>query len=1064
MSGARRIPQQLPIYDADTMAPMFKSPNTNKQPPRIPIKATRPYSEFSTPPPVLSSDIQPNVGSCCVSINDNDCSKSSRRSRHSSIQRNRTRSGNRWNSVERGEHTSARGRQQFTDHQIANPKIGTENFSTETSNLDSGPLSAFRGKSPHYTEITSPDDVFNFMVKYMEGSGTPEDIKTQSRLFPTYVDISDWFRKNKSRFTLIEKNGSVSHVLVYSKQVSCCLDYYRKVSCSKSDCHRYHICKNLLSGKCVFGRKNCNFSHDCFDENNLKISNALGYNNLYTNEEICSILKVSFPHVCTEWALKGFCGKPNCFELHICPRYILGKCNKGPNCSHIHDRKSDHNKPILDAFEMSEMQYNVFKWRVFMINNPAWKRNEQIAADGASPLLPGNKPRFGNKNLIKEESDAAGDTFICTRHLLEECHDRSCKYVHSNSRLPYIWQIKLFGTWISLNESEDVEKAFADNAYRSDRIRMTYDGMELVTLLLFEPTIKARVIVYTDESPTETEARRLSTMSYNRVYDISSSFENEREENTDGFYTQWRWYWKDDLNQWFLFEPDAFQHTLEAKYLAKQKTFTFSRENYFFNYTISFDPMYQTNNDTRKSRAIRRRPLLVTPEDVKRKRFPNVLSDIHLIETPLPKSWVPWDLIHPFELVDITDSNTLELQEVTKLFFNTVDCRKEKIDTISRLQNHKLWGLFCSQERTMEANAMRVRGPSIPVDKRYLFHGTDGIDAVRGICVNNFDVRVSGKSGILYGDGAYFARDAKYSHAYTKGPERYMFVVNVLVGQYTKGSKSYRRPPHKPGSDHELFDSCVDNDTNPSIFVVFDKNQYYPEYLITYHDEEQENVARKANDRTQITKINQQSTPCVASSSSRAVRKQSSDKIDSLSKQQMIQDYSSHVYNSPSLKKPHVSSSDDTDTGSSVSDASVRQLAHGIKYIDSAGRGWTPQDIKTSTKDSRQSDVVSRQSDHFDKGHGNIFVDVDDTDGKMQQVIYPPVRVLREMFDDKKDRINKPKQYEPKQHPLNDPSRVGYNDPVQYYGSATTVSDSSGKKRYPKTPPRSRRIINQYKD
>lgn len=130
---------------------------------------------------------------------------------------------------------------------------------------------------------------------------------------------------------------------------------------------------------------------------------------------------------------------------------------------------------------------------------------------------------------------------------------------------------------------------------------------------------------------------------------------------------------------------------------------------------------------------------------------------------------------------------------------------------------------------------MKRIGNETVVDKRYLFHGTDSLDAVRGISINNFDVRVSGKNATMYGDGAYFARDAKYSHSYTRGPDRLMFMVTVLVGHYTKGDKSYRRPPNKPGSDHELYDSCVNDMTNPSIFIVFDKNQYYPEYLIQYH-------------------------------------------------------------------------------------------------------------------------------------------------------------------------------------------------------------------------------------
>lgn len=43
------------------------------------------------------------------------------------------------------------------------------------------------------------------------------------------------------------------------------------------------------------------------------------------------------------------------------------------------------------------------------------------------------------------------------------------------------------------------------------------------------------------------------------------------------------------------------------------------------------------------------------------------------------------------------------------------------------------------------------------------------------------------------------------------------------------------RPPSKDGSYVNLYDSCVDDTWNPKIFVVFDANQIYPEYLIDFH-------------------------------------------------------------------------------------------------------------------------------------------------------------------------------------------------------------------------------------
>lgn len=60
-----------------------------------------------------------------------------------------------------------------------------------------------------------------------------------------------------------------------------------------------------------------------------------------------------------------------------------------------------------------------------------------------------------------------------------------------------------------------------------------------------------------------------------------------------------------------------------------------------------------------------------------------------------------------------------------------------------------------------------------------------------------------------------------------------MFLAQVLVGEFTRGQSSLVRPPAK-NNNQSFYDSCVDNETNPAIFVVFEKFQVYPEYIIEY--------------------------------------------------------------------------------------------------------------------------------------------------------------------------------------------------------------------------------------
>jgi len=65
---------------------------------------------------------------------------------------------------------------------------------------------------------------------------------------------------------------------------------------------------------------------------------------------------------------------------------------------------------------------------------------------------------------------------------------------------------------------------------------------------------------------------------------------------------------------------------------------------------------------------------------------------------------------------------------------------------------------------------------------------------------------------------------------------RVMVAARVFVGRYTCGHRTYRKPPPlDPTQPHSTsFDSCVNYIDDPTLFVIFDSSQCYPEYFITY--------------------------------------------------------------------------------------------------------------------------------------------------------------------------------------------------------------------------------------
>lgn len=84
--------------------------------------------------------------------------------------------------------------------------------------------------------------------------------------------------------------------------------------------------------------------------------------------------------------------------------------------------------------------------------------------------------------------------------------------------------------------------------------------------------------------------------------------------------------------------------------------------------------------------------------------------------------------------------------------------------------------------------------------------------------------------GAVYGNGAYFARDADYSHTYAVPGQRNihtMLLCKVIIGISCKGVTGMMQP--KTGCH-----SAVDDLSDPRKFVIFDPDQILPLNIIEY--------------------------------------------------------------------------------------------------------------------------------------------------------------------------------------------------------------------------------------
>jgi hypothetical protein len=190
---------------------------------------------------------------------------------------------------------------------------------------------------------------------------------------------------------------------------------------------------------------------------------------------------------------------------------------------------------------------------------------------------------------------------------------------------------------------------------------------------------------------------------------------------------------------------------------------------------------------------------------------------------------------------------------------------KATVTKVMRVENEMLWRLYETRKAVLkseyaktkvkESLSHKTKQPSLPsvelsadVNELFLFHGTSDETAMT-IARHGFDERVASLGG-LYGAGSYFADSSCKSHQYTRrsaAGEHVLLLCRVTMGWPFATSTMHpnqRRPPENPamGSGKRPFDSIFAESGKAkggaqfhNEFVVFDRNQAYPEYVIYYN-------------------------------------------------------------------------------------------------------------------------------------------------------------------------------------------------------------------------------------
>ncbi|XP_022810083.1 TCDD-inducible poly [ADP-ribose] polymerase-like isoform X2 [Stylophora pistillata] len=290
-------------------------------------------------------------------------------------------------------------------------------------------------------------------------------------------------------------------------------------------------------------------------------------------------------------------------------------------------------------------------------------------------------------------------------------------------------------------------------------------------------------------------------------------------ERNNEFPTLWVWYWE-DIDGWKKYAETGLcsgtkQEQIEISYLNGDLSYLFQIGGKDFIIHFEDDLMNQRSADTdvQAGRLVRRRPMFVSESTLQ-----------------TTKSGIPEGQAMNFERTNL-DKDCKAYRTVSQSFHKTMPEHQASILMVEEITNDDLFHKY-----KRELKNMKKKGK--PWREKLLFHGTTS-DVVDAICTQNFDPGMCGKNGTQYGHGCYFAVDASYSNNYSitaRERTRYMFLAKVLTGEFKRGEQSFYRPPLKDPSNPagDVYDSCVDDENQPKIFLIFNDEQCYPLYLIKY--------------------------------------------------------------------------------------------------------------------------------------------------------------------------------------------------------------------------------------
>nr|XP_045581065.1 protein mono-ADP-ribosyltransferase PARP12-like isoform X2 [Procambarus clarkii]XP_045581066.1 protein mono-ADP-ribosyltransferase PARP12-like isoform X2 [Procambarus clarkii]XP_045581067.1 protein mono-ADP-ribosyltransferase PARP12-like isoform X2 [Procambarus clarkii] len=650
------------------------------------------------------------------------------------------------------------------------------------------------------------------------------------------------------------------------KQLEVCRDY-NEGDCDQSDCEALHVCLSFVLGLTKCSHIDCQLNHNLLSPDCCQLLKTHG---LPTNEsprDIVVALLSTNPNLSQDEqsSTEDKDSSNMCFKRQVSEMVTKGVPTKTKNlieknkkntkkkaskpsrnfihknskqCSSEGDSSSkteDESESDSDSKSDSSLSDEKSSSEKFIKKSKSLKLNTDTPQDKISGQ---DKPSDHAETLpVKREIRRTlwshylqGDVpipEICYYSVEEMCkyEGSGCHRLHSTQH--FHWQVSEQGNrWLNLRPSQVtcLERAYCDPSQ---------DGVDLPRLdpATLEISVGGLLILMgRDTWHANLKAMNLTNSSKTKILNIRRLCTQAISDQVikPAIFT---WYFLDVNKKWVKYgnADTAGKNYLVSsvtaddieKHFQQTPSVPLSFMNSRFIYILDFNTLIQTNQSTNVSREVRRRPEPHLPDEKTDKGRDQKTDDF-------PSCWEVMQPEERVRLVALAPTSS-EYQTVVGLLARRV--QSSKVLKVERIQNPFLWRALQNKIKEMTT----VYGDESKVNVRQLFHGT-GQNVVSSICAENFDWRLHGSSsGQSFGQGTYFSTDAAYSYKYCRPDNtgmRYMFVARTAVGTSTVGNSSMVRPPANRATNLP-FDSTVNNQANPTIIVKYDKQEYYPEYILT---------------------------------------------------------------------------------------------------------------------------------------------------------------------------------------------------------------------------------------